>query len=128
MNWTNEKPTAPGWYWNRSKLHTADEWFVQIVKREHSSHGAHNTDFMDGQFAGPIPEPVEVAFTESEVNKAFGIIERSLLKAYMRRVIAVEGVAFITDSQDYGAAPLTPEQRAALEAIEVEIRAEDDSK
>ena len=51
------------------------------------------------------------------------IEKNRLLKDYMRRVIACEGMSYI-DSEDYGQAPLTDEQREELSSIEEGIRAE----
>lgn len=70
MNWTNKKPTVPGWYW----------WYIyphapEIVSVVHGPtddpdqmyahfRTANNKTFdgplvaLGGQFAGPIPEPI----------------------------------------------------------------------
>ena len=62
LTWTSEKPTAPGWYWWRSptdRVMICDvyEWdymfFVTTIGEPLRVGG------MAGQWAGPIPEPVE---------------------------------------------------------------------
>lgn len=77
MNWTNEKPTKPGWYWWRED--NAVVWLIYIYS---AADGRMGCDcyrpkrarlrrpigkYLTGQFAGPIPEPTEPSiFAEVE--------------------------------------------------------------
>lgn len=72
MNWTTEKPTAPGWYWYRSGLGDEGDWeqskpiVIEIsffCNRDtlrafmSSSDCVYYLEDAHGEFAGPIPEP-----------------------------------------------------------------------
>jgi hypothetical protein len=68
MNWTNNRPSADGWYWFRETGPLAPSWKqpepVRVFWYEHDAcwHcGALTLDLwlnrFPGQFAGPIPEP-----------------------------------------------------------------------
>lgn len=61
MNWTNEKPTKPGWYWyrdlkDRSEILQVGYMDGELVILSEEADCLYQ-QFMDGQFAGPIPEP-----------------------------------------------------------------------
>jgi hypothetical protein len=74
LTWTSEKPTEPGWYWHRISVHTKPT-FVKMWQDENDggrlvftgdSNGfpakigsAVPAEKLRGQWAGPIPEPVE---------------------------------------------------------------------
>ena len=64
MNWTDKKPTQPGWYWYRA----AGEWEAIIVNVNYEfldgfevlcvgTSERYWSDTMRGQWAGPIMEP-----------------------------------------------------------------------
>ena len=64
LTWTNEPPKVPGWYWFN------DEYGIRIAWIKHDSRkmnelyavigGVGNwMSNLHGQWAGPIPEPVE---------------------------------------------------------------------
>lgn len=64
MKWTNELPTAPGWYWVHGdfgtieivKVYKADgEWCCQFAGDNGAWLLTENAD----KWAGPIPEPTE---------------------------------------------------------------------
>ncbi len=66
MNWTKEQPTTPGWYWRRRKLHREVVEVISGAKKLWvvNDSGIHSS--IDGyasvaEWAGPIPEPGEVA-------------------------------------------------------------------
>lgn len=67
MKWTDEKPTVPGWYWQRfgtskndpisirhvfisDELYPGTPCFLMYMK-------ICPVDIVQGQWAGPIPEP-----------------------------------------------------------------------
>lgn len=63
--YTNEKPTTPGWYWWRKKGGKAEKP-VELRKNDagqlvfnFSSYEVFEYEAISGQFAGPIPEPKE---------------------------------------------------------------------
>jgi hypothetical protein len=65
MKWTSEKPTEEGWYWWQNRPFYSPK-IIPIYKVSGSlCHGQHDgqspywIDQMDGQFAGPIPDPEE---------------------------------------------------------------------
>lgn len=72
MNWTTEKPTAPGWYWFREILHDQSgtrtpgvvgeiierQGHFFFLRREH--YLEPNVNELNGEFAGPIPRPVDL--------------------------------------------------------------------
>lgn len=72
LRWTNEPPKEPGWYWwrtdkwNDAQIVFVDRWifckthrlgfsakFLKNWKKE------HDVAALDGEWAGPIPEPEE---------------------------------------------------------------------
>ena len=64
LEWTNEPPKVPGWYWFK------DEYGIRIARIKHDSRkmnelyavigGVGNwMSTLHGQWAGPIPEPRE---------------------------------------------------------------------
>lgn len=64
LEWTDEPPKVPGWYWFK------DEYGIRIAWIKHDSRkmnelyavigGVGNwMSILHGQWAGPIPEPVE---------------------------------------------------------------------
>jgi hypothetical protein len=60
MNWTNDKPTSPGYYWARRD--ESDRYVIVEIDAEGvvSMCGIGedaNARYAGGQFAGPIPEP-----------------------------------------------------------------------
>lgn len=66
MNWTNEKPTAPGWYWYKNPAHghdaekDADIIDIDPVEDEALFPGEYASrllSMLTGEFAGPIPKP-----------------------------------------------------------------------
>lgn len=65
LTWTRERPTAPGWYWWREKIHTCPDWIVRVVEIIEypigtlyvMGHGLSTR--LDGEWAGPIPQPEE---------------------------------------------------------------------
>jgi hypothetical protein len=66
MNWTTEKPTAPGWYWAKWRPHPSVKDYTHdrtpfIVKIDGYARTLGDCDPFDlcylGQFAGPIPMP-----------------------------------------------------------------------
>lgn len=70
--WTDAKPTVPGWYWWRNDVDaTAEDWqVVWIYTRVYRPNrgelsvspndgGGDLLSRFPGQFAGPIPPPVE---------------------------------------------------------------------
>lgn len=76
LRWTKETPTKPGWYWfrntNQRDVHVvciAYEWDEHMVDLElvawfaleppYNWHSPHIVARMDGEWAGPIPEPEE---------------------------------------------------------------------
>lgn len=61
--WTSEKPTAPGWYWHRYgegrraeviNVQLREGELVEVMQEADSLTSA----LPDGQFAGPITEPI----------------------------------------------------------------------
>lgn len=67
MKWTTEKPTAPGWYWYRSIVCEVTRYtrVVEVFPNGKVSDGSlfpmDHVDKFNGEWAGPIPEPEEVA-------------------------------------------------------------------
>lgn len=76
LRWTTEPPQEPGWYWyrNTNKLDVhivciSYEWDEHMVDFElaarfvletpYNWHNPHPVVLMDGEWAGPIPEPEE---------------------------------------------------------------------
>lgn len=62
MNWTNEKPTAPGWYWVRGAYANdiIAEARINDTGALYMDDGVQDLLQCDGvQFAGPIPQPEE---------------------------------------------------------------------
>jgi hypothetical protein len=76
LTWTHEKPTVPGWYWWRGDVRDY-AWLVSVHPRNDSSEmcaffirvenfltcqhphieKAETIAGIDGEWAGPIPEP-----------------------------------------------------------------------
>jgi hypothetical protein len=54
MKWTTEKPTKPGWYWERK----FDTVHIKYFDRDLFFGGLY-TAWETGEWAGPIPEPEE---------------------------------------------------------------------
>lgn len=69
LPWTDAKPTVPGWYWHRYGPRDGDApTVVEIAIHPKRAKlmtvwAAHSTDdwteLLEGQFAGPIPQPEE---------------------------------------------------------------------
>ncbi len=75
MKWTTDKPTEPGWYWHKELIYLDDEnqtWTTNmlLVAEQAGEMRAcflndnfelydNNIYMWDGEWAGPIPEPVE---------------------------------------------------------------------
>jgi hypothetical protein len=65
MNWTTEKPTAPGWYWYRDQDGRNAEFIKVFVGSENvnayfpSEDTYCGADMLTGQFSGPILPPTE---------------------------------------------------------------------
>ena len=68
MTWTNEKPTAAGWYWYRDHIDTRIVSLIEnavMVRGELGIFDPLNIYYVllvsesMGQFAGPIPKPEE---------------------------------------------------------------------
>lgn len=58
LEWTDEPPKVPGWYWNRSKNHTAEICVIRVSPlrvEQLALMGCADNE----QWAGPIPEPRE---------------------------------------------------------------------
>lgn len=69
MNWTTQKPTAPGWYWMRNITGRCVVWIGEAWVAKDKPYklvvDAPNGNFdldkiSKHQWAGPIPEPEEV--------------------------------------------------------------------
>ncbi len=63
LKWTKEKPTEPGWYWNRRNY--PDKKYVSFFKiwkidddRIYADSPQYDCD-AENEWAGPIPEPME---------------------------------------------------------------------
>ena len=64
MNWTNEKPTKPGFYWHRKNgfYNIINVFFVDNKDFWALNNGRFfKLTNLSGEFAGPIPKPGEVA-------------------------------------------------------------------
>ena len=62
LRWTKEKPTAPGWYWFRSGEQGFPRFIVFIKgfsKRGLLLTSGNKRCYLEGEWAGPIPEPEE---------------------------------------------------------------------
>jgi len=64
MNWTNKKPTKPGWYWHRFTpdnevrvIRLFDGLLGKIWQEGVYDDTEAPYEYFTGQFAGPIPEP-----------------------------------------------------------------------
>jgi hypothetical protein len=62
MTWTHEKPTVPGWYWYKSavwKTFSIETVFQSPNRSCYINSCGHivPVDDVDGEWAGPIPEP-----------------------------------------------------------------------
>lgn len=63
--WTKDKPTQPGWYWYRSPRPTlVVVCYIEIGLRDNCVSFAYGERYqamseMEGEWAGPIPEPME---------------------------------------------------------------------
>lgn len=57
LEWTNEPPKVPGWYWNRDTRHPNEDGFLLVSNSriEQLQRMSKPTE----QWAGPIPEPRE---------------------------------------------------------------------
>jgi hypothetical protein len=55
MKWTDDKPTVEGWYFWRINQRYRDplHWYVKYIEPDMHNHP------LNGQYAGPIPEPTE---------------------------------------------------------------------
>ena len=62
LAWTKKRPTKTGYYWYKAKI---GETLIAFVDMETEwvdlmgYPGAENLDFMQGEWAGPIPLPAE---------------------------------------------------------------------
>ena len=60
LTWTKERPTMPGWYWNRRQGGDAEiilltPWLDAVV---YECEGEiFHLEYWGGEWAGPIPEP-----------------------------------------------------------------------
>ena len=68
MKWSSDKPTAPGYYWHRSRTMVNGKHFTWVVEIEKVSDvlyvaGLSPNRFIlenaSGDWAGPIPAPEE---------------------------------------------------------------------
>lgn len=76
LRWSKEPPKEPGWYWyrntNKLDVHIVcisyewDEYMVDfelaarfVLETPYNWHNPHPVVLMDGEWAGPIPEPEE---------------------------------------------------------------------
>ena len=69
MNWTNEKPTVPGWYWWRQLAVDHPGVIVSVSFINGGMHLSFVAEYgtyvyseigrEESQFAGPIPEPTD---------------------------------------------------------------------
>lgn len=57
LEWTDEPPKVPGWYWNRDTRHPNEDGFLLVSNSriEQLQRMSKPTE----QWAGPIPEPRE---------------------------------------------------------------------
>ena len=108
MNWTNEKPTKPGWYWYRERCDftpwCAYFYFLkgEITIRDSEKDGISTM----GQFAGPIPEP-------SEPDSLGDDLVCLHCKHVFKRSELVSGIAhYPSDIQPYHAEELCPKCRS----------------
>lgn len=62
LTWSPEKPTVPGWYWWKGAV-SGKVACLPVVEQDGlllaGLHNFHNVEVMGGEWAGPIPEPVE---------------------------------------------------------------------
>lgn len=68
LRWTNYKPTVPGWYWYRDLRGRSEIHELRMELGEMMMGDDLYVQFMDGDFAGPIPAPVE-RMTEEQKNR-----------------------------------------------------------
>lgn len=70
MMWTTDKPTTPGWYWwrHRHGWKADASWTVPKIVKVVNKAGllmvcawCQLGNMLDGEWAGPIPEPEERA-------------------------------------------------------------------
>lgn len=62
MTYTDKKPTKPGWYWWKNDAHQIKPRIIYVdqdLLTECFSDMWTSVLSRDGQFAGPIPEPVD---------------------------------------------------------------------
>ena len=65
LEWSDEPPEEPGWYWVQYKIHplnhkTICEVYESATGFRVRNHHAPKVDEMENrQWAGPIPEPTE---------------------------------------------------------------------
>lgn len=69
MNWTREAPTVAGWWWHQSypgssipeiyEVLTAVDDDGEEFEFVNDGAGGRDVDDIAGEWAGPIPEPVE---------------------------------------------------------------------
>lgn len=68
LTWTKEKPTTPGWYWNR--VEGSRMFKVSLVNEDHDGqlyvreaidffHITYIKSVKNFEWAGPLPEPEE---------------------------------------------------------------------
>lgn len=71
MTYTDKKPTEPGWYWycGRGWNHTPLIVYWNPERKIRVMDCLYRPEAMDGQFAGPIPEPEKFAELEAEAAK-----------------------------------------------------------
>ena len=63
--WTREKPTKPGWYWWRqTKRHYGEIVCVIDIDILTVNRNGVITEVRGGEWAGPIPEPIEARARE----------------------------------------------------------------
>ena len=59
MKWTDDKPTIEGWYFWRRSVNYNDSLHYRVEYVEIDMLGTSLWMQRHGQWAGPIPEPVE---------------------------------------------------------------------
>lgn len=60
LTWTEQKPTAAGWYWFRGQAHEADPFIVEVDQSgqfQWPDGGYQEVSLAKGEWAGPIDEP-----------------------------------------------------------------------
>jgi len=84
LEWTDEPPEEPGWYWHRSDL-TGTVAVMEVLESPHgrdymiarypngNRFALDDGKFNSSEWAGPIPEPDEPVEADDECQTCYGV-------------------------------------------------------